>query len=51
MNNKTVVCEDTGATFSAAMNLAHTLNVYETSVLNHLKGKTPLLMGKKYKYQ
>lgn len=49
--NKTVVCEDTGKTYTSAMNLAHALKVYETTVLNHLKGKTSLLMGKKYKYQ
>ena len=43
-----IVCEETGRKFSSTMQLARVLNVYEESVLKHLRCETDTLMGGKY---
>ena len=48
--SKTIRCIDNGRTYTSPMQLAHALNVYETSVLDHLAKKTPKLLGCKYVY-
>ncbi len=47
---KKVKCLESGIIFPSTMRLAHSLNVYESSVLNHLDKNTSDLLGRKYVY-
>ena len=51
MKNKKIVCIDDGTVFDDISHLSVKTRIYEEHILRHLKGKTSLLGGKKYKYQ